>query len=154
LPIGGHAVGTGPNHLRPPERADPDGDEILDDQDVVRAAPMTARRRVTQAVVRQLALSFPEAVEGSHFDRADFRVRNRIFATLPPDGRIVVLKMSPPNVNALVASDAETFRDEWRGRWLGVQLGRIAEPVLRDLMDDAWRLVAPKRLAAAHPPRS
>ena len=44
---------------------------------------------------RALALTFPEAVESSHFDTADFRVRNKIFATLrEADGR-AVLKLSP-----------------------------------------------------------
>lgn len=32
---------------------------------------------------RELALDFPETVEQSHFGKADFRVRNRIFVSLP-----------------------------------------------------------------------
>jgi predicted DNA-binding protein (MmcQ/YjbR family) len=40
---------------------------------------------------RALALSFPQAVEGSHFDTADFRVGKKIFATLrESDGRAVL----------------------------------------------------------------
>jgi hypothetical protein len=31
---------------------------------------------------RKLALSLPEAVETSHFNRPDFRVRKKVFATL------------------------------------------------------------------------
>ena len=33
--------------------------------------------------MRRLSLEMPEAEEKSHFGKADFRVRNRIFATLP-----------------------------------------------------------------------
>jgi hypothetical protein len=106
------------------------------------------RGRPTQTVVRRLALGLPEVVESTHFDRPDFRVRNKIFATLPPDRCTVVLKSLPANVDALVSSDSATFWDEWRGRWIGIRLDRIALPLLRALVADAWRVAAPKSLAA------
>ena len=109
------------------------------------------RRGITQSVVRRLALALPEVVERSHFARPDFRVRNKIFATLPPDRLTVVLKSLPANVDALVASDSSTFWNEWRGRWVGVRLDRIGLPLLRTLIADAWMVVAPRRLAAAGP---
>jgi len=75
-----------------------------------------------------------------------------VFATrsspLSCDGRTVGLKSTPANVDALVAGDAATFRDEWRGRWVGVRLDRVTRPMLRDLLVHAWQLAAPKRLAA------
>jgi hypothetical protein len=108
---------------------------------------MSPPQSVSPAPVRRLALQLPEAVEGSHFAQPDFRVRNKIFATLPKDGRTVGLKATPANVDALVSADAGTFRDLWRGRWLGIRLDRVTLPVLRDLLEDAWRLAAPKRLA-------
>ena len=37
---------------------------------------------MTEADARRLALSMPEAEEKSHFGKADFRVRNRIFMSL------------------------------------------------------------------------
>jgi len=109
---------------------------------------MSTRRRITPALVRRLALALPEAFESSHFSRPDFRVANKIFATLPPDGETVVLRLAPANVDTLISADPVAFWDEWRGRWLGVRLNRIALPVLRDLIADAWQTVAPKRLAA------
>jgi hypothetical protein len=108
---------------------------------------VSRRRGITPAVVRRLALALPEVIESSHFDVPDFRVRNKIFATLPKEGRVVVLKTTPANLDALVRADAATFSDEWRGRWLGVRLDRISLPMLRDLLVDSWRLAAPKRLA-------
>jgi len=111
-----------------------------------------ARTRLTHALVRRLALALPEVVERSHFARPDFRVRNKIFATLPPYPRTVVLKSLPANVDALVASDSTAFWDEWRGRWLGVDLDRVPLPLLRSLVGDAWRAAAPKRLAATLKP--
>ena len=42
--------------------------------------------------MRRLALEMPEAEEKSHFGKADFRVRNHIFASLPdPDTAVVKL---------------------------------------------------------------
>jgi hypothetical protein len=36
----------------------------------------------TIAMFRRLALSLPEAAEGAHMGHPDFRVRNKIFASL------------------------------------------------------------------------
>ncbi len=110
---------------------------------------MSTRRRITPALVRRIALALPEAFESSHFSRPDFRVRNKIFATLPLDGQTVVLRLAPANVDSLISADPVAFWNEWRGRWVGIRLDRIALPLLRDLIADAWRTVAPKRLGAA-----
>lgn len=79
--------------------------------------------------------------------RPDFRVRNKIFATLPQDGASVNVKCSPASLDALVRDDPETFADVWGGRWLGVSLATISAADLRDLLTDAWRLVAPASVA-------
>src|SRR5438552_17204233 len=104
------------------------------------------RRRITLAAVRRLALALPEAVERSHFDVPDFRVRNKIFAALPDGDRAVVVKTDPANADALVSWDGIAFWNEWRGRGLGIRLDRVAVPVVRDLVTDAWPLVGPQEL--------
>ena len=59
---------------------------------------------------RGLALTFPEAVESSHFDIADFRVRNKIFATLrEADGR-AVLKLSQDEQQLVMATSSRHVR--------------------------------------------
>src|SRR5437667_9859715 len=105
------------------------------------------RRRITLAAVRRLALALPEAVERSHFDVPDFRVRNKIFAALPDGDRAVVVKTDPANADALVSWDRSAFWNEWRGRWLGVLLDRVSLPVLRGLLHGAWGPVSPEKLA-------
>lgn len=77
----------------------------------------------------------------------DFRVANKIFASLPPTARTVAMKIAPENLDALVRSDPETFRDVWGGRWVGVNLDRVSRPVLRELLADARALTMPKQRA-------
>lgn len=117
---------------------------------------MTTRKprpRVTVTTARALARALPEAREGEHMGHPDFRVRNKIFATLSPDGRWMNLRTTPVNLDALTRSDPETYRDVWGGRWLGVELGRVQRSGLRALLADAWALAAPKALAITGRPR-
>ena len=110
---------------------------------------MRRRSRISTDTVRSLALALPHVIEAAHFEQPDFRVRNRIFATLPKGGDAVCLKTTPTNLDALVATDSVTFRNEWRGRWLRVRLDRVTAPMLEDLLLEAWTLVAPKTLVKA-----
>src|SRR5438874_7297170 len=50
---------------------------------------------MTADAFRRLALSLPEAVEGSHMGHADFRVGGKIFATLGPDESWGMVKLTP-----------------------------------------------------------
>ena len=102
----------------------------------------------TQEDFRGFALTLPEAHESSHMGRADLRVRNKIFATLPEDGRTVNLKTTPIALDMLIRSDPETYRDVWGGRWVGVQLARVTAGELKELVIEAYGLAAPKKLAA------
>ncbi len=105
---------------------------------------MSHRRRLTMSDVRRIALALPETSEGSHMGHPDLRVRNKIFAGIPNNGRSINLKITPENLDALVAADPDTFRDVWGGRWIGVNLSRVGVKQLRELIEDAWRLTAPK----------
>jgi hypothetical protein len=72
---------------------------------------------MTAAQFRRLALSLPEAVENSHVNHPDFRVRNRIFATLGyPDPRYGMVKLTPEQQKKLLRAAPETFRPA-AGAW-------------------------------------
>jgi predicted DNA-binding protein (MmcQ/YjbR family) len=47
---------------------------------------------ISLATARQLALSLPEAEEKSHFEKPDFRVKNKVFAVLHEDKPSMVVK--------------------------------------------------------------
>jgi hypothetical protein len=109
---------------------------------------------VTPAEFRKLALTLPEVEEKSHFEQPDFRVRNKIFSDMSPDGSRGTLKMTPEMQHMLLDAEAGTFSPAagaWgRAGWTHVKLARIERAALADLLLEAWRLVAPKRLVAAH----
>lgn len=104
----------------------------------------------TGADVRRIALSMPEVEEKAHFDRARFRVRNKIFATLWPSKTRAVVKLSLADQSALVAMDPEIFSvNSWsHPGWTNVHLEHISKGQLRNVVRSAWRNVAPKKLAA------
>ena len=59
---------------------------------------------------RRIALSLPEAVEGSHFGSADFRVGGRIFATLSLQSEgYGVLLLTPEQQAGMVEDEPEIF---------------------------------------------
>lgn len=101
---------------------------------------------LTHDDVRRLARAFPEVHEGAHMGHSDLRVRDKIFASLPDDPAVVSMKIAPVNLDVLVRSDPETFRDVWGGRWVEVRLASVTRDTLRDLLEDAWRMTAPASL--------
>jgi hypothetical protein len=107
---------------------------------------------MTQDDIRAVALSLPEAEEVPHFDRPSFRVRGKIFATLPPGGELVVLRVPELVKESLKQSDPDAhvaLPGGWdRGGWTQLAIGRMDAGKMADLVRLAWRGVAPKRLVA------
>jgi hypothetical protein len=110
---------------------------------------------LTPAAVRTLALSLPEAEEQPHFDRASFRVRKKIFATVHPIEKKAVLKLSPVDQSVFTAYDQTVFYavpGAWgKGGWTTVDLTKVKKAMFRDALACAWRTVAPKTLLKKHP---
>lgn len=99
--------------------------------------------------VRKLALALPETVEQDHFGNPSFRVRGKIFATVPDAGHINVM-IDPFDVDAAIRTAPESCEELWWGKELrGVRVSlRQADPRMVDeLLREAWRRKAPKRLS-------
>ena len=100
---------------------------------------------------RRIALGLPEAVEGSHFGNADFRVGGRIFATLALEHEgYGVLLLSPEQQAGMVEDEPEVFSPV-PGGWgrqgaTRVRLAKVAPDILQGALRTAWRRRAPKRL--------
>lgn len=109
---------------------------------------------MTPEEFRSLALSFPESIEGSHFDTTDFRVAGKIFATLrPSDGRAVV-KLTPDQQRLLLETSSamlQPVKGSWGEKgWSQVLLDRADADAVRHIMAIAWRSVAPKTVVRRH----
>jgi hypothetical protein len=104
---------------------------------------------------RRIALALPDAVEGSHHGKADFRVGKRVFATLGyPDDKWGMVKLTPQQQTMLVDAEPGVFRPV-PGAWgkngsTNVLLAKADHVTLQSALAMAWRNVAPKSLLALH----
>ncbi|HEX5190576.1 MAG TPA: MmcQ/YjbR family DNA-binding protein [Streptosporangiaceae bacterium] len=101
--------------------------------------------------VRELALALPGATEEPHFDMVSFRVRGKIFATVPPDGLHLHVFVDDAETQACVAEHPEVFEPLlWGGKLRGLQvrLAGAARDRVGELLEESWRRKAPARLIA------
>lgn len=101
--------------------------------------------------VRRLALALPETEEQDYRGQPSFRVGNKTFATLWADERQVAVKLTIADQTALVSMDPKTFSmGPWRHQgWTFVNLVKVTEEDLGDLLKRAWRELASRRAIAA-----
>ena len=100
--------------------------------------------------VRRYALSLPEVTEQPHFDYASFRVRGKIFVTVPPDGRHLHVFVGEEQRELALAVHATCLEKLWWGGkvvGLRVDLAKADGKAVKELMRQAWARKAPKSLA-------
>jgi hypothetical protein len=103
------------------------------------------------AEARRIALALPQTTEEPHHEKTSFRVRGKIFATAPPDGKFLHALLEEPAVEAWTAEDPAAFAPlRWGQRIRGVRVTLAAAPrdQVAELLEEAWRRRAPRRLAA------
>jgi predicted DNA-binding protein (MmcQ/YjbR family) len=104
--------------------------------------------------LRAICLRFPEAVEAGGVGNPSFKVRAKIFAMQHGhEGRPSVWVKAPAGVQELlVGSDpARFFRPPYVGHhgWVGAFLDVDVDwDELADLVEESYRITAPKRLQA------
>lgn len=106
---------------------------------------------LTIETVRKLALSFPETTEEPHFEKASFRVKKKIFATFDSKKNQACVKLSEidQNVFSMVDKNAIYPVDNKWGKqgWTIIEMGKINQNILEDILITAYCEVAPKKLA-------
>jgi hypothetical protein len=101
---------------------------------------------------RALALALPEAAEKEAWGRPTFRVRNKMFAIAATDLSTASVKSTLDEQRALTQMDPGTFSiPPYVGKhgWIGIVIDRVDPGELHELVIEAWRMTAPKRLVAA-----
>jgi hypothetical protein len=101
---------------------------------------------------RQIALSFPEAMEQSHFEKPSYRVNKKIFATLDIKNRQVCIKLSETDQDIFSAFDKSVIfpvPGKWgKQGWTFINLAKVRKDMFVDALTMAYCTVAPKRLSA------
>jgi len=104
--------------------------------------------------VRQIAASLPRTEEALVRDRVKFRAGRIVYLSLSADETVLGFAFPREERAALVAAEPDTFlmpaRSDERYNWVRVRLAAIDRTELRELVIDAWRMVVPRRVAAAH----
>jgi hypothetical protein len=104
------------------------------------------------AAVRRFALSLPEATEEPHFDLASFRVKGKIFATVPPKEKHLHVFVDGAVLDVLPVAQPKAYEKLFWGKRLAglrVTLAAAKSADVEELLRSAWRRRAPKKLAAA-----
>ena len=87
---------------------------------------------------RRIALALTDATEGAHMKHPDFRVGGRIFATLHPDMKAGMVKLTPAQQREFVVSRPDVFEPE-KGAWglqgyTAVRLSAVDEETLGEAL--------------------
>jgi hypothetical protein len=103
---------------------------------------------------RRFALSLPETTEEPHFEKSSFRVRGKIFATVPEGGKSLHVLVDPAEWHALIEEHPGAFEEivwgkQVRHDWVRVQLAAADRAQVHELLEEAWRRKAPAKLVAA-----
>ena len=106
---------------------------------------------VTWATIRKIALSLPEAVEDPG-ERPGYRVRGKLFAwkSRDRDGGTLALRVDRDEKQLMLDSHPDRyFQTRHYEGYPGVlvHLDAIDVDELRERIEDAWLIQAPKRLA-------
>lgn len=106
---------------------------------------------VTEDDVRRLALALPATTEKPAWGTPAFRVADKMFARIRPEdgGLLVAWCESLEDKEALIASDPRVYftTAHYDGHAsVLVRLSEVELDELREVLTDAWRVRAPKRV--------
>jgi len=97
-----------------------------------------------------MALALPEATERPAWGQPAFRVRDKIFVALSKDETSMGFKVPKEERAELIAAEPEKFYfiegHDNTYNWARVRLDTVDTDELAELITEAWRRTAPKRL--------
>jgi hypothetical protein len=109
---------------------------------------------VTVGDVRALAATLPRSYEAVVRGRLKFRVGQIVYVAFSHDETEMGFAFPKEWREALVESEPGKFRmpdrSDLRYNWVVVRLAAIDAREMRELVEDAWAMVVPKRVAAAY----
>jgi hypothetical protein len=104
--------------------------------------------------VRRFAMKLPRTKEGLVAGRVKLYVGRIVYVSFSRDESVMGFAFPKEERDWLVGGTPEKFMQpsasDLRYHWVLVRLAAIDETEMRDLVLDAWRMVVPKRVAAAY----
>ena len=111
-------------------------------------------RAVTIEDVRRVARSLPRSEEHFIRGRIKFRVGRIVYLGFSPDGKRMGFAFPKEWRAALVDAEPDKFfmpdASDLRYNWVCVRLATLGVAEMQTLVTEAWRMVVPKGVAAAH----
>ena len=109
------------------------------------------------ADIRGYAMALPDVIEQPHFRLPGFRVADKLLAHLEKGDAHAIVCVGQEEATAAAADEPDAYEEVWRnGRFfvgLRVDLAKVTEQRMRELIEHAWRNRAPKRLVAEYDSR-
>jgi len=106
---------------------------------------------VSQTTLRELALSLPDVTEEPHFEKTSFRVRKKIFATMDDKSTRATVKLTEMDQDLFSSIDRTVIcpvPNKWgKQGWTHVELSKIQDELLAEVLLAAYCTVAPRKLA-------
>ncbi|GIG64708.1 MmcQ/YjbR family DNA-binding protein [Phytomonospora endophytica] len=106
--------------------------------------------------IRRIAAGYPETEASTHVHRPSLRVKGRSFCGIEKGGATVVFSVGRDEAAAAVADAPGVYEEVWRKAatmtfvGLRVELDKVGRDRITELVGQAWRHKAPKRLVAAY----
>jgi hypothetical protein len=113
-----------------------------------------ARPALTIQDVRRVARSLPRTEEHLIHGRVKFRIRSIVYIDFSRDGKTMGFAFPKELRSALVEGEPDKFlmprASGLRFNWVCVRLEALSAREMRTLVHEAWRMVVPRSVAAAH----
>jgi hypothetical protein len=115
---------------------------------------VTVAAMATIEDVRRVALTLPRSYEALVRDRVKFRVGSIVYLAFSHDETLMGFAFPKEERQALVAAEPEKFQmpeqSDLRYHWVVARLAAIDEGEIAEIVIDAWTMVVPKSVSAAH----
>jgi hypothetical protein len=109
---------------------------------------------ITAADIRAVALSLPRTTEHLIHDQVKFRVGAIVYVAISPDETTMGFGFPKEERAALIEAEPDKFAlprlSDQRFHWVHARMAALGAEEMTELVTDAWRMVVPKKVAAAH----
>lgn len=99
-------------------------------------------------------MSLPRTSEHLIRDYVKFRVGQIVYASVSPDETMIGFGFPKEEREAMIDSRPDVFvmprLSDQRFQWIVARMAALGQDEMTELIIDAWRMVVPKKVAAAH----